>query len=60
MPARNRLGDNTGRHFKEVSRFKLQVRDHQEARNIRGGGDDRPTPMAWGWSLDTAYQDFQD
>ena len=54
MPARNRLGDNTGRHFKEVSRFKLQVRDHQEARNIRGGGDDRPTPMAWGWSLDTA------
>ena len=38
-----------------VSRFKLQLRDRQETRRSRGGGDDRPTPMAWGWSLDAAY-----
>ena len=37
---------------RRVSRFKLQLRDRQEARRGRGVGDDRPTPMAWGWSLD--------
>ena len=36
---------------RRVARFKLQLRDRQEIRS-RGGGDDRPTPMAWGWSLD--------
>ena len=40
---------------RRVSRFKLQLRDRQEARRSRGGGDRRPTPMAWGWSLDAAY-----
>ena len=35
-----------------VARFKLQLGDRQEIRRSRGGGDDRPTPMAWGWSLD--------
>ncbi|CAM9824067.1 unnamed protein product [Laminaria digitata] len=41
---------------RRVSRFKLQLRDRQEARRSRsrGGGDGRPTPMAWGWSLDAA------
>ena len=39
---------------RRVSRFKLQLKDHQEARRTRGRGDDRPTPMAWGWSLDVA------
>ena len=39
---------------RRVSRFKLQLRDHQKARRSRGGGDDRLTPMAWGWSLDVA------
>ena len=37
---------------RRVARFKLQLRDHQEMRRSSGGGDDRPTPMAWGWSLD--------
>ena len=37
-----------------VSCFKLQLRDRQDVRRIRGGGDDRPTPMASGWSLDVA------
>ena len=32
---------------RRVSRFKLQRRDRQEARRSQGGGDDRPTPMAW-------------
>ena len=39
---------------RRVSRFKLQLRDRQEARRRRGGGYDRPTPMAWGWSFDAA------
>ena len=39
---------------RRVSRFKLQLRDRQEARRSRGRGDDRPTPMAWGWSLEAA------
>ena len=30
-----------------VSRFKLQLRDRQNARRSQGGRDDRPTPMAW-------------
>ena len=38
---------------RRVSRFRLQLRGRQESRRSRGGGgDDRPTPMAWGWSLD--------
>ena len=37
---------------KRVARCKLQLRDRQEIRRSRGGWDDRPTPMAWGWSLD--------
>ena len=37
---------------RRVARFKLQLGDRQEIRRSRGGGDDRPTPMAWGWSLD--------
>ena len=36
---------------RRVPRFKLQLMDRQEARS-QGGGDDRPTPMAWGWSMD--------
>ena len=39
---------------RRVSRFKLQLTDRQEAGMSRGGGDDRPTPMAWGWNLDAA------
>ena len=38
---------------RRVPRFKLQPRDRQEARRGRGGRDDRLTPMAWTWSLDT-------
>ena len=37
---------------RRVARFKLQLRDRQETKRSRGGGDDRPTPTAWGWSLD--------
>ena len=37
---------------RRVARLKLQLRDRQEIRRSRGGGDARPTPMAWGWSLD--------
>ena len=37
---------------RRMSRFKLQPRDRQERRRRRG--DNRPTPMAWGWSLDAA------
>ena len=37
---------------RRVSRFKLQLRDRQEARRSQGRGDDRPTPMAWGWIVD--------
>ena len=36
---------------RRVSRFKLQLRDRQDARS-QGGGNDRPTPIAWGWSKD--------
>ena len=36
---------------RRVSRFKLQLRDRQEARRSRGRGDDKPTPMAWGMEL---------
>ena len=43
---------------RRVSRFKLQLRDRQEARRNRGGGKDTPTPMTWGWSLDAA-QDLE-
>ena len=39
---------------RRVSRFELQLRDRQEAIRSRGGGYDSPTPLAWGWSLDTA------
>ena len=39
---------------KRVSRFKPQLRHRQEVRRNRGGRDYRPTPMAWGWSLDAA------
>ena len=37
---------------RKVSSFKLQLRDRQDARRSQGGGGDRPTPMAWGWSMD--------
>ena len=37
---------------RRVSRFKLQLRDRQDVRGSQGGGDDRPIPMAWGWSVD--------
>ena len=37
---------------RRVARFKLQLRDRQEIRRRRGGGNDRPTPIAGGWSLD--------
>jgi len=37
---------------RRVARFKLQLRDRQDIRRSRGGGDDRRTPMACGWSLD--------
>ena len=40
---------------RRMARFKLQLRDHQEIRRSRGGGDARPTPMAWGWSLDETF-----
>ena len=33
---------------RRVARFKLQLRNRQETRSSRGGGDDRPIPMAWG------------
>ena len=36
-PAPRRLGDYTARHFERVSRFKLQLRDRQEARRSRRG-----------------------
>ena len=42
---------------RRVSRFRLQPRDRQETRRSRGGGEDRPTPMAREWRLDTA-EDF--
>ena len=38
---------------RSVSRFKLQLRDRQETRRSRVGGD-RPTPMAWELILDAA------
>ena len=40
---------------RRVSRLKLlgTARKQDEAKLYKGG-DDRPTPMAWGWSLDTA------
>ena len=41
---------------RKVSRFKLQLRDGQDARTSQGGGDDRPTPMAWGWSIGAEYE----
>ena len=37
---------------RRMSRFKLQLRGRQESRRSRGGGDDKPTPMASGWSSD--------
>lgn len=38
---------------RRVLRFKLQLRHHQKHELTRGTGD-RPTPTAWGWSLDMA------
>ena len=32
------LSDYTGRHFAEGARFKLQLRDRQDARRVRGRG----------------------
>ena len=43
---------------RRVSRFKLKFRDRQDARRSQGRKDDRPTPMAWGWSMD-AEQEFR-
>ena len=37
---------------RRVSRFKLQIRDRQDAKS-QGGGDDKSTLMARGWSMDT-------
>ena len=53
-PTPNRPGDYTRRHF-EVGYRDLDsslgvVRNREET----GGGDDGPTPMAWGWSLGAA------
>ena len=51
----DRLSDHTGRHSRPVPRFKLQLRDRQDARRSQAGRDmdDRPTPlMAWVWSMD--------
>ena len=39
---------------RKVSRFRLQLRGSKESRRSRGEEDDRPTPMAWEWSLDAA------
>ena len=36
---------------RRVSRFMLQLRDRQDARSQEAGYD-RPTPMAWGWTMD--------
>ena len=52
-----RLSDNTGGHF-EASRFKLQLRDRQDARTSQGVRNDRRTPMAWGWGMD-AEEEFR-
>ena len=42
---------------RKVSSFKLQLRDRQNAtRRSPWGGDNRPTPMAWGWSMDEEYE----
>ena len=38
---------------RRVSRSKLQLKNRQEARKSRGESD-RPTSMAWGWSVDAA------
>ena len=56
-PAPNHLGDYTGRHFEESLALQTpaqgQLEGRQKAKRSRGGGDDRPIPMARGWSLDT-------
>ena len=39
---------------RRASRFKLQLRDRQEARRSRVRANDKSTPMAWGWSLKSA------
>ena len=36
---------------RRVSRFKLQLRNHQEVRRNRGGTDNRPTPISVGIEL---------
>ena len=43
---------------RRASCFKLQLRDRQDPRRSQGGGDDRPTPMTWGWSMD-AEKEFR-
>ena len=43
---------------KRVSRFKLHLRDRQDARRSQGGRDDGRTPMAWGWGMD-AEKEFR-
>ena len=40
-----------GHVSRRVSRFKLQLRDRQEARRSQRGRDDKPTRMACGWSM---------
>ena len=41
-------------NLRRMPRFKLQLRDRQEARRSGGEGSDRPTPIACGWNLDAA------
>ena len=49
------LGDYTGRHFEEDVALQLQRSlGIARLREGAGGGGDRPTPMAWGWSLAAA------
>ena len=57
-PVPNSLGDYDSTQVdisRKMSRFKIRLRDREEARRSRGGGcGDRPPPIAWGWILDTA------
>ena len=55
-PSADRLSDHTGATLRRVPRFKVQLKDRQEGKRSRGGGEVGCGPIltALRWRLDAA------